>query len=105
MNDAPAPFRHQGALLTRMLQAGPTVFWSYTPPPGHLSSHLADPGYWYHHSEGTQQAIRPGDWLFVVHSASDGRRYNIVYCFTDGPLGIWAQQLLSSVPPISSQFW
>jgi hypothetical protein len=98
-------FRAQGVTFVHMLRTGPINFWSYAVPPGHLSSHLADPGYWYHHAEGPHRGITPGDWLFAVHTTSDNRTYNILYCFTDGPLGIWAQQLLSSVPPISSQFW
>lgn len=73
--------------------------WSYTPPPGHLTSHLADPAYWPH---SVSSNFSPGDWLFAVHTTPDGRRYNVIYAITSGPLGIWAQQLLSSVPTISS---
>jgi len=70
--------------------------FGYHAPPHHHSSILADPDYW----TDAVRIAHPGDWLFVTHRLPDGAVYNAIYVFTSGPLGIWAQQLISSVPPL-----
>jgi len=94
----PLPVANNSYLSVLSFAAGVT-HWSYTPPPGHLSTHLANPAYW---PEAVSSNLQPGDWLFAVHTTPDGRRYNILYAISTGPFGIWAQQLLSSIPSITS---
>jgi len=71
--------------------------WGYKAPHRHNSGVLANPDYW---ADGPSH-LASGDWLFVTHLTPSGT-YNAIYCFTRGPLGLWAQQLVSSSPPIHS---
>jgi hypothetical protein len=71
--------------------------WGYRAPVGHLSRDLANPAYW----ADTVAMIKPGDWLFTTHTAPQGT-YNAIYAFTSGPLGIWAQAMIASAPPVGA---
>jgi len=73
--------------------------WGYRAPPSHHPGLLSDPAYW----ADAVNILHVGDWLFTTHTLPDGRVHSVLYAFTSGPLGLWAQQLLSSSPPIGQQ--
>lgn len=75
--------------------------WFYRAPQGHHPGLLADSAYWHDiATPGQRGHVQPGDWLFTTQALPDGRLINSISAFVAGPLGTWAQQLVSSIPTV-----